>query len=849
MGRGGMLPRSGKKAGPKEIEIRCSEDGKTYRPLKRVSWKQAESGIIAFDETRAKSFQIVILESYPSPGANVGDYVALNEVAMLTKEQVSSGIRPPPRMQLDRSTLIDVSAHVDNEGIMAWDAPRGDWRILRIGSTLLDRMTHNPGSGPVGREIDPMSEEAMDAHFAETGAKLIADAGVLAGRTLRYFMLDSWEFPMPTWTTKMRQEFQERRGYDPATFLPMVLGMPTVDQAEEQRFLSDYRTTAAELVAKNYYGRLAELTVKGGLEGTTCEAGGPYFTHWIDALQCQGKQVIPMGEFWKREYEPDGPIALYDKHNITVKQAASAAHIYGKKACQAEAFTSKSHEFTEDPWSLKDLGDSAFCDGITKIIFHHFVTQVHPDRKPGIYWHHIGLNIGPTTTWWPMAGSWLTYLTRCQFMLRQGLFVADFAYLQSETIPSFTALRTHQQPMRPPGFDYDAINAEVLLDRAQAKNDRLTLPDGMSYRYLVLPHDPYATLSPRTVARIAELSQLGVVVVGPERWNKDIAGLRNTPLERLVRTDGLPPDVEFSNQTSGAELDWIHRSSGNTDIYFISNQKAFAAETDLTLRLRGRIPEIWDAVTGTMRAATAYSGTADGRTHMKLRLAARQSLFLVFRKAARMPDATSGDDSAHSPGVTVADLKGPWTVRFDPSWLYPDGAQDGIVTFDTLMDWTARPESSIRHFSGIATYRIAFDLPGNQPPGTGLRLDLGEVRNVARVTLNGHDLGVIWTAPWQVDITNYVKNGQNTLEIDIANLWPNRLIGDGLLQPDQRRASTNIFTYNEVLPQESMNMWPRSWCNDCVQRYKNKAPPALLPSGLLGPVRIVKDNVAPIINR
>ena len=323
--------------GPKEIEIQCSDDGKAYRAIQRATVRPNEEIVVAFDEVQAAHFRVVFLSSHRYRGQENWN-VQVSEIAILTRAELESPSRGR-RGVWQRHGVVNLSEFMDDQGHLNWDAPAGSWRVLRIGYTLHGNRTKCVGSGPGGPELDTMSAAAMDAHFAETGAKLIADAGPLTGKTLQYFHIDSWELGQPTWTPKMREEFQRRRGYDPLLFLPTLLG-GTVDDAETtQRFLVDYRRTAADLVAANYYGRLRELTLKGGLHGTHPESGGPFFDHWIDALQCEGINDIPMGEFWKRKVEPDGPITWAPNQNPTVKQAASAAHIYGKPVCQAEAFT------------------------------------------------------------------------------------------------------------------------------------------------------------------------------------------------------------------------------------------------------------------------------------------------------------------------------------------------------------------------------------------------------------------------------------------------------------------------------------------------------------------------------
>jgi hypothetical protein len=828
----GVFLKAYSDCGPKQVAVQCSDDGRTFRVLQLATLQPREAKTIAFGETRAKHFRVLFPASHPYHGGNWNVQVA--EIALLSQDQLATK-KPPARFQWSHSAAVDVTRFVDQAGRLEWDVPAGSWRVQRLGSTLHGNAVKCLGSGPSGLEIDTMSAAAMDAHFAETGAKLIADAGPLAGKTLQYFHIDSWELGQPTWTPKMREEFQRRRGYDPTPWLPAVLGQTVDDSAATRRFLQDYRRTAADLVAENYYGRLEELSVKGGLRGTHPESGGPFFTHWIDALQCLGRTAIPMGEFWRRNYEPDGAVTHGD--NPSLKQAASAAHIYGKPLCQAEAFTSMSAcDWTAEPWIFKDIGDKAFCEGLTRNVLCFWVHQPRLDAKPGFQWPHVGTHFDSHITWWPLADGWLTYLARCQVMLRQGLFVADFAYLQDESVPSFIAKRPEQQPTRPAGFDYDVLNAEVLLSRASAKQGRLALPDGMDYRYLVLPHHPQAILSPSTLKKINELAEAGVTVIGPAAQAAAVPKIRQGALDAITRADGQLPDVEFQNPSPKARFDWIHRRDGERDIYFISNQGLEAATARIVFRAAPRQPELWDAVTGKIRQLAAYQGTEDGRTEIPLAFAPRQSWFVVFGKG----NPHSGDKSPEGrkdfpERKPVQELAGPWTVQFDPAWFYPVNGPQGpsAVVFEKLEDWTQRTEAAIKHYSGRATYRKAFDLTEPRPL-TPLYLDLGVVKNVARVRLNGHDLGAVWTAPWQVEITHVLKSGANELEIEVANLWPNRLIGDATLPKEQRRTVTNVRTFDTLET-------PYYGCRKCGSRKQDGKPAELLPSGLLGPVRVLAE--------
>jgi hypothetical protein len=465
-------------------------------------------------------------------------------------------------------------------------------------------------------------------------------------------------------------------------------------------------------------------------------------------------------------------------------------------------------------------------------------------------------------TWWDLGGAWLAYLARCQLLLRQGRFVADFCCFYGEDAPNFVPARAHNDPPLPPGFDCDTLNAEVLLHRLSVRAGRLTLPDGLGYRYLVLPHRKHLAMSPPVLRRLKQLVEAGATVIGPppqhapglSNWPQCDAEVRalaralwgpspapagerklgrgrliwGRPLADIAAADRLPPDVEFRDLVPASipprfdgvsvPLDWIHRRDGETDFYFIANIGDRAASAQAVLRAAGRAPELWDPLTGQVRPLPEFA-LENGRSLVPLVFAPKQSFFVVLRPAprAKQPSPASAAPPARPENFpaleTVAALAGSWQVAFATNRGGP-----GAVTFDTLEDWTRRPEAGIRFYSGVATYRQTFDLPpaALPTPPARLFLDLGKVKNLACVRLNGKDLGVVWTAPWRVDITACARPGGNELAIDVVNLWPNRLIGDAALPPEQRRTTTN------------------------VRKFAQPGLP-LLASGLLGPVTLQRE--------
>ncbi len=806
--------------GPRDCELQYSDDGKTFRTIRRFVVAERKAKTVTFDETRARFFRLVMTSSYPFKGKESWN-VQISEIALLKKGQ-----KPVSQAaQYKSREVVELTSKVDESGQLAWDAPEGAWRIMRFGHTLLGSGIKCVSPGAKGLEIDPLSKDAMNMHFEATAEKCLAEIGTLAGKTLKYTHIDSWELGVPNWTPGFRSEFQRRRGYDPLPYLPVLAGKIVDSKEVSDRFGWDYRRTVGDCIADNYYGRLGELSRKYGM-GIHPESGGPFFTQWIDALQCLGKSDIPMGEFWSRKTEPSGRCWYRNqfKRCDTVKQAASAAHVYGKKYVQAEAYTTMGPNWEKDPYMLKDIGDLALCAGLTRNMLCFYVHQPYVDRKPGNQWPAAGTHFDRNITWWAQSHAWLKYLARCQFMLQQGLFVADVCYYYGEGVPSFVPAKTQMNPPLPGGYDCDTINTDVLLNRVSVKDGRIMLPDGMSYRLLVLPNT--AAMSLPVLKKVAELAKAGVPIVGTKPVRTP--GLRDYPacdeevrelaeeldlisgtgLQEALAGMGVSPDF----MSKGAPLDFIHRRCDDADIYFVSNQQNSAVRAECSFRVAGRAPEIWDAVTGEMRDAVAFK-IADGCTTVPLEFAPRGSLFVVFRKPAR---SAKGPGAGNFPELKqVGEIGGPWTVKFDPKWGGPES-----VEFKTLEDWTKRPEKGIKYYSGKATYHKIFDLPkASRTAGRRLYLDLKRVRNVAQVRLNGKDLGVVWTAPWRVDITQAVKPTANKLEIDVVNLWPNRLIADAGLPEGKRLTATN------------------------VKKFKANSP--LMASGLLGPVTLHSAREAP----
>jgi hypothetical protein len=503
---------------------------------------------------------------------------------------------------------------------------------------------------------------------------------------------------------------------------------------------------------------------------------------------------------------------------------------------QAESFTAWSH-WREFPYALKPVGDEAFVAGLNRMVFHQYTHQPLLDMKPG--WQYgAGTHFDRNITWWEQARAFFQYLARCQYLLQQGAFVADTLYFYGEGVTKFVPSREYVRPSLPQGYDFDAINSDVLLHRLSVLNGRLVLPGGLSYRVLALPED--AVMSPEVLRRVKELVAAGALVLGPkpqkapglmnypdsdnalkklgdEVWgNCDGKSVKERnlgkgrivwgmPMREVLIGEGIAPDFEYRGTDKDTSLDFIHRSTGGPEFYFVTNRKERQERAECAFRVSGKRPELWDPVTGETRPAEAFK-QANGRTTLPLEFAPYGSLFVIFRQP--MARDVNGTATRNFPVYANSqELSGPWTVSFDPKWGGP-----AKVKFPELVSWTRRSEEGIRYYSGTATYRKSFDLPALlHSSQRRMALDLGEVKYVAQVRLNGRDLGVLWTKPFRVEITDAVKPSGNLLEIDVVNLWPNRIIGDAALPPEKRFTRTNIS-------------------------FKKDDP--LLESGLLGPVRL-----------
>lgn len=812
-------------------------------PLERLDYR--DSAVVAIPEIEGAVIQDKERKSYFSAKTNRKDASNFTKAKDIQESAIHPWQNLPGDNPVPVRQVIDLTSKLRKDGSLEWNVPPGNWIVIRTGH----RMT---GSRPMiaqpeadGLSVDWLASEPIDIQFKNFGKLLLEIAATVKGNTLRYFCDDSFEDGFPNWTEKILEKFQYYRGYDPKPYLPVLAGYIIGSAEISDRFLHDYRKTVADCMADGHYKRFADLCHENGLLVQN-ESAGPSRsgTMCMDGLKNLGRSDYPQGEFWLGlRYDEEGGedhnlsygvSRLENGQNKVTKMTASASHIYGKQTASAEAFTQFRH-WHDSPGSLKPALDRAFCEGINRIVIHSTTSTRPEDGLPG-YEYGAGTHFNPNVTWWDKSGPFLSYIARSQYLLRQGKFVADVLYYNGDWAPNIVEPK-HTDPYLGSGYDYDVCNEEVLLTRISVKKKRLVLPDGMSYHMLVLPDTSRMPLP--VLKKIRELVKAGATVVGP-RPEKD-PGLKNFPEndqelkvissevwgscngkevtmhnygkgrifdgifpKEILRNDQLPPDFEYSGD-SETFIDYIHRSlDHDIEIYFIVNRKNRTEKTECTFRISGSRPEIWDPVSGEILKDVEFTDR-EGRTTLLVEFFPHQSFFVIFKKNEKQIQGTNQKQNLLQTKL-LQEISGSWMVRFDPKWGGP-----AEIEFAKLEDWSKSTKDEIRFYSGKAVYYKKFDLSKSVAEGSRLFLDLGVVKNIAQVKLNGVDLGIIWTDPWRVEISSVVQKLNNILEIEIVNLWPNRLIGDASLPKDLRLTRTNIV-------------------------FKSDAP--LLPSGLLGPVTL-----------
>jgi hypothetical protein len=772
----------------------------------------------------------------------------------------------PGEQDTELQEVIDLSEQVDAEGKLNWHPPSpGKWEILRIGYTDSDAQVSTSSGAWQGLVVDYLDRGAFDTYWDHTLAPLLEAARPYLKTTLVNLATDSWEAGGTNWTGRFAAEFRRSRGYDPIAYLPIVAGRIVGDRATSDRFLNDLRRTVGDLLT-DHFDHFAERAKAYGL-GIQCESGGPHGAP-VDALETFRSSAVPQTEFWAQSSEHRSR----DEDRFFTKEVASAADIYGKKFAADEGMTSIGPQWSESlATDLKPTFDQALTEGMNRLVWHEFTSSPAAFGLPGEE-YFAGTHLNPNVTWWSQSGAFLQYLNRSQFLLQQGHAVDDVLYFYGDEVPNFVRLKRDDPAHVLPGYDYDVTDEDALLHTLLLRSGVITTPAGNAYRLLTLPVG--RRMSVASLERIAIFVKQGGIVagqppLGPTGIVNDATAASFAHLSHAL-WDGcgeaahafdrglvfcgadsrkaleqlkLAPDFEDSS----GKLDFVHRSTGATDIYFVRNISAQPVDAIVRFRVNGHTPELWDALDGSITAQQNFI-LDGGRTRMPLHFEPFGSIFVVFSRPAGLhvtqvlkdgreaPNIlVTGDESTgfrlrhanagtyrlrlsdgreltrHLAPSTFKDIPpSQWTIAFQTGRGAPIGPQPLLHLLTGFQSWSDSTVPGVRYFSGTATYRTEVDL--QRVAGQHFILNLGGLHEVSTVRVNGKSLGTLWAMPFQLDITAGFHPGRNRIELDVTNLWPNRIIGDAQPTANATYTHTNIRTYTADSP--------------------------LLPSGLIGPVTI-----------
>ncbi len=749
-----------------------------------------------------------------------------------------------------QSDILNVSDRYNGKQL-SWNVPEGDWKIIRFICNNTGQPLVCPSPNSVGPVIDHLSAAAAEKHISYMIKTILANRKDFGG--LKTFMLDSYEVdPANDWTPDFLNEFKNLFGYDPLPFLPALSGIVVDNQDVTKRFLHDYHKAVGEIMVNNHFIKTRDILNKSGLK-LLAEAGHGGYAR-VDPLRGLGIADIAMGEFWN------------GSEFWVTKEAASAAHIYGKKLVNAETLTGW-RAWKDGPAHYKRLFDVALCEGLNQVTFHTFTHNPSEAGLPG-YVYHAGEHFNVNSTWWEYSGPMLKYMSRASYMLQQGQFVGDLCLYYGDQAPNLVPPRRidpnltnkydstqcgHCDQLKPvnttglgKGYDYDYVNEDVILNRMEFLNGKLTLPKDLSYHIMVIPDKTEISLP--ALRKLEKLIKAGAVVFGPkplqsnslenypdcdqqvrrlgEKIWGDCDGISVTshvygkgkvyyglPLWKVMKDLGVARDFEaigFDN--SDQHIDYIHRRTSQEDFYFVSNSALNWQKFTARFRISSdKVPYLWQATDGSINSCKVLESGGDFIT-LELNLPPAGSVFVVFAPKDKVYDSVLTTDNAlqsdAAPGLSISPVT-PWKVAFPVG----RGAPDELIMND-LYDLTLSPVDGVKYFAGTASYSTTFSLPDANGENTyELLLDLGDVREIAVVKINGSVVDTLWKQPYVTAVSKFVRPGVNQLQLEVTNLWHNRLVGDAGKTGSDRITRTNI-----------------------QNRYRTNMP--LLPSGLIGPVII-----------
>ena len=846
-------------AAPPVADLEASDDGQNFRKLADIPNDGAVEHTIAFSPASARFFRVNFTDKPPSgfrtmpfdvenpfgdfsavkPGPNFQiSELVLHPGARVSRFEEKAGFAnlrsfdsfsTPPvaaRDAIPKSDIVDLTSKLHPDGTLDWTPPAGHWVVLRFGCSLTGVTNHPASPEGTGLEVDKLSREYVREYMNTYLDNYKGAVGPLMGkRGLQYVINDSWEAGTANWTDNLITEFTRRRGYDPVPWLPVLAGRVIESAEASEGFLWDFRETLGDMLAEYHYDQITDILHQRGMGhyGESHEEGRAFIG---DGMEVKRSNDVPMSAMWTQKPGVNKEQYGYD---ADIRESASVAHIYGQNLVAAESLTAASGAWAWSPATLKPTADKEMAMGLNRFVIHTSVHQPLVDKKPGLALGPFGQWFNRNETWAELAKPWVSYLARSSYLLQQGKFVADIAYFYGED-SNITAIYGDHFPDVPAGYNFDYVNADALIHKFSVAGPSLITPSGMSYRILAL--DPRSKqMSLPVLKKINELVEAGAIVVGakPENtpsladnqaefhsladklWGAGIGASTGNgkvygsqKLADVLETLNIGRDFEYEKPTPDTDILFVHRKLADGDLYFVDNRNDRAEAFDAAFRVQGKSAELWHPDTGQIEPASYQF--ADGRTRVPLRLEPWGTVFVVFRQAATASSRTVPTVLEEA----LRTVEGPWDVAFQP-----DRGAPPRITLDKLTSWHQNSDAGVKYFSGTASYTKTIQARAEWfKPRARLWIDLGTVKNLAEVSVNRKNLGIVWKAPYQVDATGALKPGTNRVEIKVTNGWANRIIGD------RQPGVTKTYTFTSP------------------KFYKADAP--LQPSGLLGPVRVLR---------
>ncbi|MDE3184404.1 MAG: discoidin domain-containing protein [Bacteroidota bacterium] len=847
-GQPGSFGRGASAADARRLE--ASDDGVHFKFICNIPPGAILEQTIPVPETTAKYFRVTVKNPPPQgnrfaamvgintppvspPGTEIAE-ICLHTADVINRfeekdafapvEDLDSKMKVPTNDVVATNDIIDLTDKMNADGTLNWTAPAGEWKVVRFGYSLLGITNHPASPEATGPEVDKLDPVAVRNYFTNYLNQYESATGGLMGKKggLQFMITDSWEAGAQNWTANLPEEFQKRRGYSMIPWMPVLTGQIVKSSKASEQFLYDFRHTLSEMVAEYHYDALTKILAQYGMKrySESHESGRALIA---DGMDVKRKAAVPMSAMWtKNEFINGGNQTGYE---ADIRESASVAHIYGQNLVAAESLTALG--LPEKAWSyapenLKPTADLELASGLNRFVIHCSVHQPTDDKIPGLGLGPFGQWFTRHETWAEEAKPWTTYLARSSYLLQQGKFVADVVYYYGED-NNITSLFGRKLPDVPEGYNYDFINPDALINLLSVKDGKLVTPSGMSYRLLVLDSNAIRMSLP-VLKKIEKLVKEGATISGVEpqstpslsdyqaEFNNIVKEIWHSgnpkvftgkTIKEVLDQLNIEPDFSYSKPVADTKLMYVHRKLPGSDIYWVDSRNNSVQDIEATFRVAGKVPELWFAESGKTEPLS-YS-ISNGVTKVKLHMEPNDALFVVFKNKAIKT-------SVELPAVKVkqlATINGSWHVAFQKDRGAPSQA-----TFDKLESYTENTDAGIKYFSGTATYTktITADKAWFTKDAE-LWLNLGDVKNLAEVIVNGKSLGIIWKNPFRINVTNALKSGQNKVEIKVTNLWVNRLIGDA--QP----GVTNKITYT-TMPFYQANS-------------------KLLPSGLLGPVQVM----------